>query len=186
MLSYFRNQSTTSTRLNVDENIKPFDQLPQPDQSLFSQILFLMRDYKLLTEQNHICASPIFKRLGPIFKTTNGGLTLVMTADPKAAESMFRAEGKYPRRMDVYPWLYYRSECNLPLGILLGVFHSNDEDWKETRSAVDKRMLKLKDVQGYSKIMNKVIDDSISYLLQLRGKDGVENEINGFESQTFR
>ena len=61
-----------------------------------------------------------------------------------------------------------------------------NKEWKEMRSAVDKRMLKLKYVHSYANLMNDVIDDFIDYLLRLRGKDGVENEINGFESQTFR
>lgn len=52
--------------------------------------------------------------------------------------------------------------------------------------AVDKRLLKLKDVQSYVKVMNSVIDDFIDYLLRIRGQHGVENEIYGFESETFR
>ena len=77
-------------------------------------------------------------------------------------------------------------KISLLIALNLLLIFRKDEEWKETRSAVDKRMLRLKDVHGYSTIMNGVIDDFIAYLIRLRGVNGVENEINGFESETFR
>ncbi|EDV19146.1 uncharacterized protein TRIADDRAFT_34090 [Trichoplax adhaerens] len=142
----------------------------------------LVLNFKYETRKPHQALHHLFQSQGPIFKKKFAGFELVMLSDPKDIECAFRTEGKYPRRFDMVPWSYYREERKLPLGILL----SNDEQWKETRSAIDKRLLKLNAVQGYSKIMNKVIDDFIAYLLRIRGKHGVKNEILGFESQTFR
>ena len=120
--SYPRYQSTaatTSSKADPDENIKPFDEMPQPDGSIFKKISFLLRNFKILTEQAHIGPTELFKTLGPIYKITTGEQVLVITADPKAAECMFRTEGKFPIRVNMGPWIAYRHERNLPLGILL-------------------------------------------------------------------
>ncbi|RDD37947.1 Cytochrome P450 10 [Trichoplax sp. H2] len=162
--------------------IKPFEHMPGSEVSSLRNMINLVLNFKYETRKPHQALHHLFQSQGPIFKKKFAGFELVMLSDPKDIECAFRTEGKYPRRFDMVPWSYYREERKLPLGILL----SNDEQWKETRSAIDKRLLKLNAVQGYSKIMNKVIDDFIAYLLRIRGKHGVKNEILGFESQTFR
>ncbi|EDV28134.1 uncharacterized protein TRIADDRAFT_53411 [Trichoplax adhaerens] len=165
-----------------NDGIKPFDQIPGSDTTSLRNIIFAIRNFKYMTQKAHLAIRDMFQASGPIVKSNFGGTEFVLVSDPKDIERAYRAEGKYPRRFDIGPWSYYREERKLPLGVLL----ANDEEWKETRSAVDKRLLKLKDVQSYAKTMNQVIDDFINYLLHIRGKHGVDNEILGFESQTFR
>lgn len=114
-----RYQSTASLKIDADEQVKSIEQIPQPDGSALANMLFIMRNYKMLTEQAHLAHRDSFRRLGPIFKVQNVGLTLVVTANPDAAECVFRAEGKYPRRFDIIPWIEYRKERNLPLGVLI-------------------------------------------------------------------
>lgn len=120
--SCLRYQSTvtaTVSKPQQDENVKPFEEMPQPDGSIFNKISYLIRNYKKITEQSHISHHEIFKSLGPTFKTSMGGQELVVTSDPKAIECMFRGEGKYPKRPEASPWLSYRRDRNLPLGVLL-------------------------------------------------------------------
>ena len=113
-----RYQSTATHKMDTNEQVKSFEEIPQAAESTWQNIMFLIRNFKTITEQAHLAHRESFKRLGPIFKADNVGLTIVVTANADAAECMFRAEGKYPRRFDVIPWIQYRNQRNLPLGVL--------------------------------------------------------------------
>lgn len=120
--SHLQHQSTatdTVSKSQQDENVKPFDEMPQPDGSILNKISYLIRNYKKMTQQGHLGQRETFKSLGPIFKTSVGGQVIVLTSDPKAIECMYRAEGKYPKRPEAEAWLSHRRERSLPLGIIL-------------------------------------------------------------------
>ena len=44
---------------------------------------------------------------------------MVSTCDPDAARELFKAEGKYPERMDIKPWRLHREGAGKELAILL-------------------------------------------------------------------
>ena len=57
-----------------------------------------------------------FKRYGPVFKRTILGHTVVSIEDPKDVETVFKADGRYPRRPDdiVKPFRVYFKSRKMP------------------------------------------------------------------------
>lgn len=103
----------------TDEIIKPYDQIPGSETSSLQNMIFIMRNFKYITQKAHHAFRDMFAVNGPVIKNNFAGLELILISDPKDIERLFRAEGKYPRRFDVMPWLVYRQQRNLPLGVLL-------------------------------------------------------------------
>ena len=108
-------QSSTTT----DEIVKPYDQIPGTEISALQNMIFILRNLKYVTQKAHHAFRDMFALLGPIVRNKFAGLDMIIISSPKDIERLFRAEGKYPKRFDIMPWLVYRQQKNLPLGVLL-------------------------------------------------------------------
>ncbi|XP_070563110.1 1,25-dihydroxyvitamin D(3) 24-hydroxylase, mitochondrial-like [Ptychodera flava] len=124
-----------------------------------------------------------FKRdYGPIWKQKLGSNNLVTLTDPKDFEFVLRNEGKYPRRVQIDPWLIHRQERNLGLGVLL----HEGADWHRNRAALSKRMMRPREVATYSDTVNDVITDLVNSLVRGRSNYGKDNIVPDIENTVFK
>ena len=96
----------SSTAQGTDDNFsfaRPFNEIPGPFTLPFVGSLFeIVKEGGL--ENMHILSERRFEKYGPIYKeTVSGGTTIVHTNEAAAAETLFRADGKYPKRPLLLP-----------------------------------------------------------------------------------
>lgn len=115
-----RQQSTAAIET---ENIKPFDQIPQPKRlPLIGTALDYFRNGREGLKYIYKMNQQRFQDLGPIYREDLLGISLVYICKPDDVAALFRSEGKYPERpLTIFQKLIdYRNHRKMPLGILLG------------------------------------------------------------------
>ncbi|XP_070562972.1 1,25-dihydroxyvitamin D(3) 24-hydroxylase, mitochondrial-like [Ptychodera flava] len=176
-----RLRSTTNLVKEADgidsKDVKSFDEIPGPGMlEVMKAVLSgqLQKPWKLIHQ---------FKRdYGPIWKQKLGSNNLVTLTDPKDFEFVLRNEGKYPRRVQIDPWLIHRQERNLGLGVLL----HEGADWHRNRAALSKRMMRPREVATYSDTVNDVITDLVNSLVRGRSNYGKDNIVPEIENTVFK
>lgn len=146
-------------------NAKPYSAIPGPFALPFLGCVHKTPEY-LMTETWHEGISKSFQDYGPIYRESVGGMKFVFTNDVDGVEKLHRQEGKYPRRVIMYPWRYWRDEHGLSRGILT----EDGPEWKQMRSVLDKQMLIPRHVATYTENFNEVITDFIERLRQIKKK----------------
>ena len=129
---FWKSQNTAATPLERNENfsrkkdiesiedgeVRPFEDIPGPKRSLKS----IVESY-IKTEgftKRYKLHDRMFAKYGPIYKEEMMGRPSVHLMDPNDFEKVFRAEGKYPRRPDLFDiWREHRKRRNFVLGIFL-------------------------------------------------------------------
>lgn len=98
---------------NVDA--KPFSEMPGHSYSFVSamveQLLHKGKTHKLVMQK--------FQKYGSVFRESIAKFNMVYVSDVDAIETIHRTDAMYPKRVVVDPWLHYRSQRNLPKGILI-------------------------------------------------------------------
>ncbi|XP_070540550.1 cytochrome P450 10-like [Ptychodera flava] len=148
-----------------DTKVKPFEDIPG-QQSKLATYINIFRKGGLARFDEYFT----WRRntLGPIWKESIGVMSGVVVADPSATEAVVRAEGKYPRRMPMEPWLLYRKMG----GYSLGVFLAEGEDWQRHRSVLLKPLLRPKEVASHTDTLNEVSDDLIAKIRRVHATPG--------------
>ena len=80
--------------------VRPFEEIPGPRKSL-SSIVEFYRKTKGFTKPYKI-HDVMFAKYGPIYKEELLGRPMVHLMDPNDFEKVFRAEGKYPKRPNLF------------------------------------------------------------------------------------
>ncbi|KAM4702455.1 25-hydroxyvitamin D-1 alpha hydroxylase, mitochondrial [Discoglossus pictus] len=106
-------------------------------------------------------------KFGPVWKASFGPILTVHVADPALIEQVLRQEGKHPIRSDLSSWKDYR-QCR---GHSYGLLTAEGEEWQQLRSILGKHMLKPKEVESYSGVLNDVVGDLIKKLNHQRNQN---------------
>ena len=107
-----------STEIGDHGEVRPFEDIPGPKRSLRNVIAFYRRSEGL--RKNFRNTQALFEEHGPIFKSNlTGDMLMVHILDPDDYKKVFRAEGKYPRRLLLDFWVEHRKRRNYFPGILL-------------------------------------------------------------------
>ncbi|XP_053560963.1 25-hydroxyvitamin D-1 alpha hydroxylase, mitochondrial [Bombina bombina] len=106
-------------------------------------------------------------KFGPVWKASFGPILTVHVADPALIEQVLRQEGKHPIRSDLSSWKDYR----LCRGHSFGLLTAEGEEWQQIRSMLGKHMLKPKEVESYSGVLNDVVGDLIKKLNYQRNQN---------------
>uniref|UniRef100_A0A672T027 Sterol 26-hydroxylase, mitochondrial-like n=1 Tax=Sinocyclocheilus grahami TaxID=75366 RepID=A0A672T027_SINGR len=112
------------------------------------------------------------KRLyGPIWRSRFGPFDVVNVATAELIAQVIRQEGRYPVRTDLPHWKEYRDMR----GQAYGIHVDTGPEWYRIRSALNPKMLKLKEVAAYAPIIHEVVSDLLQRveLLRLRSPDQV-------------
>ncbi|XP_075447715.1 25-hydroxyvitamin D-1 alpha hydroxylase, mitochondrial isoform X2 [Ascaphus truei] len=106
-------------------------------------------------------------KYGPVWKASFGPILTVHVADPALIEQVLRQEGKYPIRSDLSSWKDYR----LCRGHAYGLLTAEGEEWQQLRSILGKHMMKPKEVETYSSVLNDVVGDLIKKINYQRNQN---------------
>ncbi|KAI8509200.1 hypothetical protein Bbelb_130480 [Branchiostoma belcheri] len=166
--------------------VKPFSALPQPLGGVpsFLRVLVAWWTGGLSEEgrlKTHERIGEAFKAYGPIWRNKIGSFDMVHLCDPEAVRELFKAEGRYPERLDVTPWRLYREDAGKDTAILL----SNDKRWHRNRTVVSRPMLRPQNVARFVPTVDDVASDMVRRILSVRaGADGTE--VPDLESELFK
>ncbi|KAM9319308.1 25-hydroxyvitamin D-1 alpha hydroxylase, mitochondrial [Gastrophryne carolinensis] len=120
-------------------------------------------------------------KYGPVWKASFGPILTVHVADPTLIEQVLRQEGKHPIRSDLSSWKDYR-ECR---GHSYGLLTAEGEEWQQLRSILGKHMLKPKEVEAYSDVLNDVVGDLIKKLNHQQNQNP-NNIVKDISSEFYR
>ncbi|XP_051987158.1 sterol 26-hydroxylase, mitochondrial isoform X2 [Xyrauchen texanus] len=123
------------------------------------------------------------KRLyGPIWRSRFGPFDVVNVATAELIAQVIRQEGMYPVRTDLPHWREYRDMR----GQAYGLHVDTGPDWYRMRSALNPKMLILKEVSAYAPIIHEVVTDLLQRLelLRLRSQDHVT--INDLAAELYK
>lgn len=96
---------------------KPFSAIPGPFALPFLGSVQKIPMY-VMDETWHEGLFKSYEHYGPIYRESIGGQHFVFLNDVDGVEKLHRQEGKYPRRVIMYPWRRWRDEHDLSRGIL--------------------------------------------------------------------
>ncbi|XP_070580309.1 cytochrome P450 10-like [Ptychodera flava] len=152
-------------KLIKESEVKPFEAIPG-QQSKLATYINVFRNGGLARLDKYFTWRR--KHLRSCWKESIGVVSGVVVADPSATEAVVRAEGKYPRRLPMEPWLLYRKMG----GYSLGVFLAEGEDWQRHRSVLLKPLLRPKEVASHTDTLNEVSDDLIAKIRRVPATTG--------------
>ncbi|XP_044142053.1 25-hydroxyvitamin D-1 alpha hydroxylase, mitochondrial [Bufo gargarizans] len=120
-------------------------------------------------------------KYGPVWKASFGPILTVHVAEPTLIEQVLRQEGKHPIRSDLSSWKDYR-QCR---GHSYGLLTAEGEEWQQFRSTLGKHMLKPKEVEAYSDVLNDVVGDLIKKFKYQRSQNP-EHVVKDISSEFYR
>lgn len=127
-----RLSTSRTTGINVDHSnqveeyadAKPFSQIPGPSNILGFGMLWNLWSYlkndRFYLRKPHLFMLKNKQQYGPIYAETIGSTRYIMATQPEDIAKTFKAEGTYPSRGPVYPWLCYREQRKKAKGVLIG------------------------------------------------------------------
>ncbi|KAG7473374.1 hypothetical protein MATL_G00095130 [Megalops atlanticus] len=111
-----------------------------------------------------------FNTFGPIYREKIGYYESVNIIKPEDAAILFKAEGHYPKRLMVEPWMSYREYRNRKCGILL----KDGEDWKSNRVILNKEVISPKVQENFIPLLDEVSQDFVARIqkkIEMSGKN---------------
>ncbi|XDV36279.1 hypothetical protein PO909_006088 [Leuciscus waleckii] len=149
----------------VTGKYKTIDDLPGP--SLATTVYWLF--VKGYADKSHAMQVEHKRLYGPIWRSRFGPFDVVNVATAELLAQVIRQEGRYPVRTDLPHWKEYRDMR----GQAYGIHVDTGPEWYRIRSALNPKMLKLKEVTAYAPIIHEVVSDLLQRveLLRLRSQD---------------
>ncbi|XP_067934665.1 cytochrome P450 10-like [Watersipora subatra] len=116
-----------------------------------------------------------YKKYGAIYKERYApAITIVVVTDYKEYSKVMRADGKMPTRIPLEPLLTYRLKNKLGAGMVNG----NGETWYKYRTAINKKMLRPKEVVQYMEPMDDVAKDLVELLALSKDDNAIVHDLN--------
>ncbi|XP_037658558.1 cytochrome P450 11B2, mitochondrial-like [Choloepus didactylus] len=135
------------------QGVLPFEAIPRCPGNKW---LRMLRVWKEQGQENlHLEMQQNFQELGPIFRYDMGRSQMVNVMLPEDVERLQQADGLYPCRMSVDPWLAYRELR----GHKPGVFLLNGPEWRFNRLRLNPDVLSPKSTQMYIPMLDVVARD---------------------------
>lgn len=86
---------------NRADGVRCFEEMPGPEGlPYFGDVINYLKTSSSEFKEQMAALKSNFEKYGPVFKRTVMGKTIVCIKDPKDVETVFKADGKYPRRPD--------------------------------------------------------------------------------------
>ncbi|XP_051567654.1 sterol 26-hydroxylase, mitochondrial-like [Myxocyprinus asiaticus] len=157
---------------------KTIDDLPGPSLAATAYWLFV----KGYADKSHAMQVEHKRLYGPIWRSRFGPFDLVNVATAELIAQVIRQEGRYPVRTDLSHWREYRDMRGQAYGLNV----DTGPEWYRMRSALNPKMLILKEVSAYAPIIHEVVSDLLKRLelLRLRSQDQVT--INDLAAELYK
>ncbi|XP_072484483.1 cholesterol side-chain cleavage enzyme, mitochondrial [Notamacropus eugenii] len=111
-----------------------------------------------------------FQQLGPIYREKLGNTESVFIINPDDAARLFRAEGPYPERYGIPPWLAYHTYMKKPIGVLF----KTSENWKRDRIFLNQFVLALNSMDNFEPLITPISEDFVKKIYK-----GIERSNQG-------
>ncbi|XP_076579207.1 sterol 26-hydroxylase, mitochondrial [Chaetodon auriga] len=150
-------QATSET-----EKLKGIDDLPGPSLSTTLYWVFL----KGYAGKSHLLQGVQKRLYGPIWRSRFGPFDMVNVASPELIAQVIQQEGRYPIRSELPHWKEYRDLR----GQAYGLHVDTGPAWYRIRSALNPKMLKLREVTAYAPSIHQVVGDLLQRIELLRSR----------------
>ncbi|XP_050968015.1 sterol 26-hydroxylase, mitochondrial [Labeo rohita] len=152
---------------SITGKYKTIDDLPGPSLATTAYWLFV----KGYADKSHLMQVEHKRLYGPIWRSRFGPFDVVNVATAELIAQVSRQEGRYPVRTELPHWKEYRDMR----GQAYGIHVDTGPEWHRIRSALNPKMLILKEVATYTPIIHEVVSDLLQRveLLRLRSSDQV-------------
>ncbi|KAK6475254.1 cholesterol side-chain cleavage enzyme [Huso huso] len=150
--------SATSPRLSpaASGTVRSYDEIPG---NWRNSLASLYTFWKLGGLKNiHRIMVNNFNTFGPIYREKVGYYESVNIINPEDAAILFKAEGRYPKRLTVEAWTAYRDYRNRRYGVLL----KNGEDWRSNRVILNKEVISPQVMGNFVPLLDEVGQDFVS------------------------
>ena len=108
-------RDSAKTEIN-DGGVLSFENIPGPPKDLKTIVDFYRKSERL--SKFYKVNESWFAKYGPVFKENFFGRYWVHVTDADDIEKVLRAEGKYPRRLEIDVWLEHRKRRNYFPGVV--------------------------------------------------------------------
>uniref|UniRef100_UPI00398F8C03 cytochrome P450 11C1 isoform X2 n=1 Tax=Pristiophorus japonicus TaxID=55135 RepID=UPI00398F8C03 len=141
-----------------DQGSLPYRDIPSTGRSGWLNLYRLWRNNGFRTM--HRVMTENFKRLGPIYREKLGRKESVNIIRPEDIAVLFLAEGKFPKREMLDPWVAHREHR----GHRCGIFLKNGPEWRSERLVLNKEVISLAAVRKFAPFVEPVAQDFARHL----------------------
>ncbi|XP_074643631.1 putative cytochrome P450 CYP44 isoform X2 [Tubulanus polymorphus] len=175
--------AASSAGFSPRPHVKSFDQIPGPKPfPLFGSALYFRGPFGK-PETYHEALLDYKRQFGAVVRETLPDKTVIHIFDPECYKNYFQIEDKQPHIPPLLETLkMYRAKRELSLGI----GNTNGEEWYRLRSAVQKLLMRPKEISAFFNRSFEVIEDLVEHIHNIRDKNNeVENIKNIFSRWTL-
>ncbi|XP_073318464.1 sterol 26-hydroxylase, mitochondrial [Pagrus major] len=166
-------QATTGAR-----KLKSIDELPGP--SLSTTLYWLFAEG--YADKSHLLQGVQRSLYGPIWRSRFGPYDIVNVATPELIAQVIQQEGRYPVRAELPHWKEY-----LDLrGQAYGLHVHTGPAWYNIRSALNPKMLKLREVSSYASIIHQVVGDLLRRIELLRSRSQDQATVSDMAAELYK
>ncbi|XP_023285592.1 sterol 26-hydroxylase, mitochondrial-like [Seriola lalandi dorsalis] len=158
--------------------LKGIDDLPGPSMSTTLYWLFV----KGYAEKSHLLQGLQRSLYGPIWRSRFGPFDLVNVATPELIAQVIQQEGRYPVRAELPHWKEYRDLR----GQAYGLHVDTGPEWYRIRSALNPKMLKLREVSAFASTIHRVVGDLLRRVELLRSRSQDQATVPDLASELYR
>ncbi|KAM3870379.1 cholesterol side-chain cleavage enzyme, mitochondrial-like [Diretmus argenteus] len=123
-----------------------------------------------------------FNTFGPIYREKVGNYESVNIINPEDAAILFKAEGYYPKRLNIEAWTAYRDFRNRKYGVLL----KNGEDWKSNRVILNKEVISPKMMGNFLPLLDEVSQDFVARVHRKIERSGQKKWTTDLSQELFK
>uniref|UniRef100_UPI003AAC10C6 sterol 26-hydroxylase, mitochondrial n=1 Tax=Centroberyx gerrardi TaxID=166262 RepID=UPI003AAC10C6 len=157
---------------------KTIDDLPGPSLATTLYWLFV----KGYADKSHALQVEHKRLYGPIWRSRFGPFDIVNVASPEFIAQVIRQEGRYPVRAELPHWKEYRDLR----GQAYGLHVDKGVQWYRIRSALNPKMLKLREVTAYAPIINQVVGDLLQRIELLRHRSPDQATVSDLSPELYK
>ncbi|XP_065808166.1 sterol 26-hydroxylase, mitochondrial isoform X2 [Labrus bergylta] len=160
------------------KKLKSIDDLPGPSFPTTLYWLFV----KGYADKSHLLQDVQKRLYGPIWRSRFGPFDIVNVATPELIAQVIRQEGRHPVRAELPHWKEYRDLR----GQAYGLHVDTGQDWYRIRSALNPKMLKLREVAAYAHIIHQVVGDLLQRVELLRCRSPDQSTVSDIAAEFYK
>ncbi|KAM9061499.1 cholesterol side-chain cleavage enzyme, mitochondrial [Sarcophilus harrisii] len=138
-----------------DRRPRPFNEIPLNGANGWLNLFHFWMENGI--RNLHIRTLQGFQQLGPIYREKLGNTESVFIINPDDAACLFKAEGPYPERYCVPPWVAYHTYMKKPIGVLF----KNSESWKKDRVFLNQFVMALDSINNFEPLLTPISEDFV-------------------------
>ncbi|KAL2093246.1 hypothetical protein ACEWY4_010558 [Coilia grayii] len=150
----------------LTSSVRPFKELPGPWKNGLATLYNFWKQDGLRNLHNIMVNN--FNTFGPIYREKIGYYESVNIIYPEDAAILFKAEGHYPQRLRVEPWVAYRDFRHREYGVLL----KEGEDWRSNRVVLNKEVIAPKVQGNFVPLLDEVGQDFVARVFKKIERSG--------------